>query len=426
MGQRYSKDVEIHGTVSPGYEPVKDMFTDNFYKGREESAQLCVYVGEEKVVDIWGSTTNPSYTADTLTTVFSSTKSLTAIAMAAMQDRGLVKYGSKIAEYWPEFAQQNKGDVTVADLMRHEAGLASFDTSVVVQDTLTEEIKKNSIGKIIETQKLVFPENGKRQYHAITRGWVANEIFRRVHPTGHTIGEFLHKEVSEPLEANAFVGIDDANIPNYAPVAEMKFSFLLCQSLIPKVVGRCVDCNILELMSMLYTFSKLTKEMHAIPAFASHEGHDMSKSLGEFFNQELVRRGESSSVNGNCSARGLATIAAAMANKGTFKGKTILSNAAWEDLHAEPKAARVFDLDSNFTQGGVNKFEEVDKSVTPGRDGYYGWLGYGGSIFQWHPQYKIGFGYTPTLLEWYSPMNEKGRLLQGEVLKCVEKQQKDK
>ena len=38
--------------------------------GREESAQLCVYVGEEKVVDLWGSP-NPSYTPDTLATVFS-------------------------------------------------------------------------------------------------------------------------------------------------------------------------------------------------------------------------------------------------------------------------------------------------------------------------------------------------------------------
>ena len=73
-----------------------------------------------------------------------------------------------------------------------------------------------------------------------------------------------------------------------------------------------------------------------------------------------------------------------------------------------------------FTQGGLGKFDESDKSLTLGRDGYYGWFGYGGSVFQWHPQYKIGFGYTPTLMEWYSMENRKGRLLQGEVLKCVE------
>ena len=124
---------------------------------------------------------------------------------------------------------------------------------------------------------------------------------------------------------------------------------------------------------------------------------------------------------------GLAIIAAAMANKGTFKGQTILSESGWEALHADPTIGHLFgNINSNFTQGGVNKFEEPDKSVTPGRDGFYGWFGYGGSIFQWHSKYKVGFAYTPTLMEWYSPDNQKGRLLQGEVLKCVEKAQNGK
>jgi CubicO group peptidase (beta-lactamase class C family) len=29
-----------------------------------------------------------------------------------------------------------------------------------------------------------------------------------------------------------------------------------------------------------------------------------------------------------------------------------------------------------------------------GKDGWYGWFGLGGSVMQWHPEYKIGFGYT--------------------------------
>ena len=66
---------------------IADTFADD-RRGAEESAQLCVFVGEEKVVDLWGSVTNPDYNGDTLTTVFSSTKSITAIAMAALVDQG--------------------------------------------------------------------------------------------------------------------------------------------------------------------------------------------------------------------------------------------------------------------------------------------------------------------------------------------------
>ena len=55
------------------------------------------------------------------------------------------------------------------------------------------------------------------------------------------------------------------------------------------------------------------------------------------------------------------------------------------------------------------------------RDGYYGWMGYGGSVFQWHPDLEIGFGYTTTLLAWYDLDNTRGAKLQAEVVKCVKK-----
>ena len=67
-------------------------------------------------------------------------------------------------------------------------------------------------------------------------------------------------------------------------------------------------------------------------------------------------------------------------------------------FHADAIHATIFGvMETNFTQGGLNKFEEEG-----GRDGYYGWFGYGGSVFQWHPDLRIGFGYTPTLLHWQS------------------------
>ena len=89
MGQGCSCRVHdsVGGTVAPGYESVKVMFEENFHRGSDESSQLCVYVGEEKVVDLWCSVKDPGYTGDTLTNVFSSTKSLTAIAMASLVDK---------------------------------------------------------------------------------------------------------------------------------------------------------------------------------------------------------------------------------------------------------------------------------------------------------------------------------------------------
>ena len=47
-----------------------------------------------------------------------------------------MKYTEKISSYWPEFGQNGKEDITVADLLRHEAGLAQFDLPLNVEDTL--------------------------------------------------------------------------------------------------------------------------------------------------------------------------------------------------------------------------------------------------------------------------------------------------
>ena len=43
----------IHGMVKSGYEAVREEFAKGFKMGLESKAQLCVYVGGEKVVDIW-------------------------------------------------------------------------------------------------------------------------------------------------------------------------------------------------------------------------------------------------------------------------------------------------------------------------------------------------------------------------------------
>ena len=99
------------------------------------------------------------------------------------------------------------------------------------------------------------------------------------------------------------VGITDADVDNYAPVVDMKFSFVLCQSLIPSMFGRAVDLNFIDLLGWMNLMRKIISGDKK-PAFAEHDGLKMNDSFSAFFNQEIVRRGQTSSANGNCSARG--------------------------------------------------------------------------------------------------------------------------
>ena len=263
MGQTSSNSRLVEGFVAPGFENVRKMFEENFRRGSDESSQLCVYVGEEVVVDLWASTSHSSYTGDTLTNVFSSTKSITAIAMAALVDLGLMNYSDRICQYWPEFAENGKEQITIADLMRHEAGLANLDTLIDMEDTLRENIKRNCLGEVIARQKCVYPEGGKREYHAITRGWVANEIFRRVHPEGKTIGEFLKRSL-RLQEADIYIGVPASREEDYAPCHEIDLKKIIRESLKP------ASTRFIELMKTLNMFRKLLGSIK--PTFKQYYG----------------------------------------------------------------------------------------------------------------------------------------------------------
>ena len=52
------------------------------------------------------------------------------------------------------------------------------------------------------------------------------------------------------------------------------------------------------------------------------------------------------------------------------------------------------------------------------RDGYYGWFGFGGSVFQWHPDLRIGFAFVPTCLHTLDMSDLRGAELQQIVKEC--------
>ena len=105
--------------------------------------------------------------------------------MAILYDKGLFKYEDKIAKHWPEFSQNGKENVKICDVLRHEAGLAYFQKDCPSLDDLkTDNIKLNKVSDIIEKEELHFPEyeksDSKREYHSFTRGFILNEIVRRI------------------------------------------------------------------------------------------------------------------------------------------------------------------------------------------------------------------------------------------------------
>ncbi len=424
MSQDKNHSIKIEGTVAPGFESVRTLFQHNMETLAERNNQLCVYYKGEKVVDLWATAIDDTdFTPDSLVNIFSSGKSLESIAMASLVDKGLLDYKAKITEYWPEFGNNGKSELTVAELMRHEAGLAAFDTSIDPIDLLPENIKANKIGRIIEAQTQKFRKAGsRREYHAVTRGWIVNEVFRRVDPMGRTMGEYYLESISGPMNVDVNIGLKEYQLSRVSKVFPLSAGFQFLQGLKPRFAGRKVEHNILQTIGRLARLLPGARKGTTRGAPPPYVGMDRIA----FFNEPAVAMGETPSAAANCSARGLAKLAAMMSLGGKWEGTEYLSEGAWQSLHDEPIKSDMGFMTTTFTQGGVAQFSApeadaptLEKAFHEGREGFYGWMGLGGSIFQWHPGLQIGFGYVPTSLNVLDLFNERGKTYQAEVLRCI-------
>ncbi len=358
----------VEGTVSEGYEPVREAFVKLYDQGREDCSQLCAYVGGRRVVDLWGSADgDDSYDGDTLHTIFSSTKSLTAIAVACLVDRGLLDYGEKICTYWPEFGKKGKEEVRLVDVLRHEAGIAWLNHTFEPEDLLAENIKeKNSVGKVLEEVELRFPpeEMGtKREYHGVTRGWILNEVFSRADPQGRTVGQFVREEVSGPLGADFNIGATKEELERYKQLTSFGVGKVLLHSFLPSFVSSKVEVGVGEMMRMANIMRKLGArkgEPKTPPNVSTIPEKPKMEQLASLMDDPRMRSGEMPSANGGASARGLARVGACVAAGGQLDGVRILSEEAVAKMHSGVTAAKdagLLGIVTDMTQGGLGVYK---------------------------------------------------------------------
>lgn len=120
-------DAPIHGSCAPDFAAVRDAFERNFTRGDEVGAAVAVWVDGTLVVNLWGGWADAARTRawqqDTLTTVLSGTKGLSATCVHQLADRGELDLQAPVARYWPEFGQAGKRDITLAMVMSHRSGV---------------------------------------------------------------------------------------------------------------------------------------------------------------------------------------------------------------------------------------------------------------------------------------------------------------
>jgi CubicO group peptidase (beta-lactamase class C family) len=208
----------VDGYVASGFEAVADAFKRNFTEYGDVGAAFAAYQDGDLVVDLWGgladSRTSQPWSADTLQVVFSASKGLVATCLTILLDRGSLQLEAPVASYWPEFGNAGKADVTIREIVSHQAGLPVIRQSLEANDIL-DDVR---MAVLLASQPLESDPRGTRLYHRLTYGWLCGEIIRRI--TGKSVGRFFGEEVADPLGLELWIGLPESEEPRVSLISD--------------------------------------------------------------------------------------------------------------------------------------------------------------------------------------------------------------
>lgn len=359
----------VSGHVAPGFEEVRDELERNFTERGELGAAVSAYWRGEKVVDLWGGRRSQDSDApweeDTMVVVYSTTKGVTAMALAVANARGWLDYDAPVARYWPEFAQNGKEAITVRQLLDHEAGLVWLDEEVSI-DRLRDF---DGMARLLARQKPVWEPGTRHGYHAMTIGLYAQEIVRRAEPAHRTLGRFFREEIAEPLGLDFYIGLPP-EIPARRLATMVPLSLRRALRALPTVPRP-------YLFRIFWPRSRLRRSL----LFAEVDWNDR-RSLGV----------EVPAGNGVGTARAIARLYSVFAEGGAELG---VGPETMAQITAKPTAERARDVvmgvPSYFSLGFLRPGPEVSFGCSPRA---FGAPGAGGSFAFGDPDARLGYAYV--------------------------------
>ena len=397
----------IHGQVAPGFEAVEAEFRKNFAERGEIGAAVTVYYRGSKVVDLWGGyrdrKSEAPWDEGTMEIVFSTTKGMSAIALAMLNSRGFLNYDERVARYWPEFAQNGKGNITVRQLISHQAGLAALDDPLGYS-TLADLDK---MAQILARQRPEWEPGTRSGYHAVTLGFYENELVRRADPTHRSIGRFFAEEIAAPLGIEFYIGL-----PNDVPLSRIG-TLVLSDSKLAIMASMLRDngTKTVPLMLAMANPNSLTGRVLNSPLM----------SLGADFANPAYRGIEFPATGGIGQARAIARVYSAMATGGSELGITPGTMAALEAPAVAPTGGDrdlVLHIDIKHSLG----FGKPNENLRFGSSGRaFGWAGLGGSFGFADPDAQVGFGYVMNRMGYSFTGDARMMSLMTAVYRSIEK-----
>jgi CubicO group peptidase (beta-lactamase class C family) len=364
-----SAPIRVKGQCAAGFEAVREAFHTNFAEDDEVGAALCVRLGDEVVVDLWGgyrdhACTQP-WTEDTLVNAYSVGKGLLAGLLACVVEAGKLDWDERVGEIWPEFACEGKQDVRVRELASHQAGLPA------IRERLPAEalFDWNRICQALATQAPYWKPGSAHGYHTNTFGFLLGEVIAR--RTGMPVAEAFRHYMSGPAEADFYYGVGEADLGRCAEMASHDF-----------------EMDTEERWAMAFPPTGDREHDHMIwHAYFNPSG---ASGLSQV-NTPAWRQSVIPSTSGHGTARGVAKLYAGLLGLGVpllhAPAPALIREATRGEVDGDD---RVLGRPSRFGIGFQLPMPTRPLGPSPSAFGHYG---YGGSLGFADPSAPLAFGY---------------------------------
>ena len=184
---------------------------DGIAKGLHLGAQLFVSVSGAPRGSVAFGERAPGepMTTDSLMLWLSSTKPVTAVAVARLWERGALALDDRVADHVPEFAQGGKEEITIRHVLTHTAGFR------ILRFGWPEEPWEEIVRRLCAARKEPnWVPGEKAGYHQSSSWFLLGEIVRRL--DGRPFSRYVREEIFEPLDlGDAWVGMEPAAYESY-------------------------------------------------------------------------------------------------------------------------------------------------------------------------------------------------------------------
>ena len=351
---------------------LKPLFQENLEKHGELGAAVSVWQNGKPVVELYGGFCDASrekpWTAETIVLVWSATKGIGSACVLHVLQQQKVELNRRVAEFWPEFRQAGKDEITLGQLLSHQAGLCALEQSVDVLDY-------DGVIRALEAEAPLWPLGTAHGYHARTFGFLLDELVRRI--TGKTLSEYWQENIAVPLELDFWMGLPDEQNSRVATIYAAKS-------------GKPPE-------PAKFYHDLVTPGTLARKTFTSPYGLNVISKM----NDPHIRALPNVSFGGIGSALALAKFYSMLANGGELNGQTFFSpkTIEWMTTALSDGVDRVFQIPTAFSAGFMKDSRDAARSMFGPSATSFGHPGAGGSHAFADSENNIAFAYVMNQME---------------------------